>query len=74
MTTQELSDLERLIRSNNHIDNEHIIIKLIDRIRFLEARQTELQTRGTELVEENRKLKSKIKHFGLENVGCCEGE
>ena len=59
MDSDHLIRIEYIVKTGNkdRIDAS-TILEMISIIRFLRQRQTELQVRGTELVEENRKLKA----------------
>jgi hypothetical protein len=56
LTSAQYEWIEKLV-DDGLVITAGIAKDLVARIRFLEARQTELQARGTELVEENRRLK-----------------
>jgi hypothetical protein len=59
MTSEQIDILEKDITLQpDHYPYRHCILELIKRVRFLEARNTELQTTGTTLIYENRKLVS----------------
>ena len=43
--------------------SDSFLLELVERIEFLEARQTELQEEGTKLVTERRELKAEIERL-----------
>lgn len=43
--------------------NPKFLLEIVERIEFLEARQTELQEEGTKLVTERRELKAEIERL-----------
>ena len=67
ISSEDITSIIAMLEDHPNLTfDKEFLLELFERIKFLEARQTELQEEGTKLVTERRELKAKIKELTKE--------